>query len=314
MSTAKSFNYASNQEVRWCPGCGDYAILSAMQRFFKSLDIEPQNVCFVSGIGCNGRFPYYMNTFGFHTIHGRAPAVAQGIKLANPKLSVWLITGDGDGLSIGANHLIHLLRRDIDINILLFNNQIYGLTKGQYSPTSKRGQKTKTSPEGVDANPLSPLKLALGAEASFLARGLDKEPKHLMTLFEKAYQHKGTSLIEIYQNCPVFNDDAFSDIEDKNARKDKVLFLEDGQPMRFGQALDKQLLLQSDSLALDDKLKQPGPNHDVSSRLMADRLLHLDENLPLPLGVIYQRQHTLPDKSNKSTKAITEVDLDSLFK
>ena len=313
MSTAKPFNYASSQEVRWCPGCGDYAILSAMQRFFKTLDIPPENVCFVSGIGCNGRFPYYMNTFGFHTIHGRAPAVAQGIKMANPDLSVWLITGDGDGLSIGANHLIHLLRRDMDINVLLFNNEIYGLTKGQYSPTSKLGQKTKTSPMGVDVNPISPLKLALGCNASFIARGLDKEPKHLMSLFEKAHAHKGTSLIEIYQNCPVFNDDAFTDIEDKKTRKDKVLFLEDGQPMRFGQEDDKQLLLQGESLAVDVKLENTGLNHNASSRIMADRLLHLDDNAPLPLGVIYQRQRTLVENSNVTPDALTEASLDKLF-
>ncbi len=313
MSTAKPFNYASSQAVRWCPGCGDYAILSAMQRFFKTLDIPPENVCFVSGIGCNGRFPYYMNTFGFHTIHGRAPAVAQGIKMANPKLSVWLITGDGDGLSIGANHLIHLLRRDIDINVLLFNNEIYGLTKGQYSPTSKPGQKTKTSPLGGNVSPLSQLKLALGCEASFIARGLDKEPKHLMGLFEKAYEHKGTSFIEIYQNCPVFNDDAFTDIEDKKTRKDKVLFLEDGQPMRFGQEDDKQLLLQGESLAVDVKLENTGLNHNASSRVMADRLLHLDDNAPLPLGVIYQRQRTLVENSNDTPDALTEASLDKFF-
>ncbi len=282
-------NFASKQEVRWCPGCGDYAILSAMQRFLKSSDIAPENIVFVSGIGCNGRFPYYMNTFGFHTIHGRGPAVATGIKLANPKLSVWLITGDGDGLSIGASHFIHLLRRNLDINVLLFNNQIYGLTKGQFSPTSVIGQKTKTSPEGVISEPLSPLKLALAANGSFIARGLDKEPKHLMTLFKQAYEHQGTSLIEIYQNCPVFNDDAFQDIDDKKVRQDKILYLEEDKPFTYGANKDKQLFLDNDKLVAGELKEGETIAHQLSDYMMAQRLLSLDANAPLPLGVFYQR-------------------------
>lgn len=289
MSTKTTVNYASKEEVRWCPGCGDYAILSAMQRFFKQIAIPPEQVVFVSGIGCNGRFPYYMNTFGFHTIHGRAPSVATGIKLMNPELSVWLITGDGDGLSIGTNHLIHTLRRDLDINIVLFNNQIYGLTKGQFSPTSVPGQKTKTTPDGVEQQPLCPLSLALSVNASFVARGLDKEPKHLVELFEAAYQHTGTSFIEIYQNCPVFNDNAFTNVEDKKTRKDEVIFLQDQTPLIFGVDNDKALIEEDGQLVANLK----GDStliHEASNKQRAYQLCELLANDgPLPLGVLYQK-------------------------
>ena len=198
-------DFTSDQSVRWCPGCGDYAILAQTQKLFPDLGMDKKNVVFISGIGCSSRFPYYMNTFGFHTIHGRAPAIATGVKVANPDLSVWVVTGDGDGLSIGGNHTIHLLRRNLDINVLLFNNRIYGLTKGQYSPTSEMGKVTKSTPMGSLDRPFNPLTLALGAEASFVARTIDRETKHMQVMIERSYKHKGTSFLEIYQNCNIFN-------------------------------------------------------------------------------------------------------------
>ena len=219
-------DFISNQEVRWCPGCGDYAILAAMQRTMPELNIPRENTVFVSGIGCSGRFPYYMNTYGFHTIHGRAPAVASGLKLANPDLSVWVITGDGDGLSIGANHLMHMLRRNFDIKVLLFNNRIYGLTKGQYSPTSEQGKVTSTTPEGSLDRPINPIAFALSAGATFVARVLDVDQKNLNSLIKKAAAHKGSVFIEIYQNCNIFNDGAFSNLSDKALRDQNTIFHE----------------------------------------------------------------------------------------
>jgi 2-oxoglutarate ferredoxin oxidoreductase subunit beta len=219
-------DFISNQEVRWCPGCGDYAILAAMQRTMPELNIPRENTVFVSGIGCSGRFPYYMNTYGFHTIHGRAPAVASGLKLANPHLSVWVITGDGDGLSIGANHLMHMLRRNFDIKVLLFNNRIYGLTKGQYSPTSEQGKITSTTPEGSLDRPINPIAFALSAGATFVARVLDVDQKNLNSLIKKAAAHKGSVFIEIYQNCNIFNDGAFQSLSDKSLRDQNTIFHE----------------------------------------------------------------------------------------
>jgi 2-oxoglutarate ferredoxin oxidoreductase subunit beta len=222
-------NYASEQEVRWCPGCGDYAILANLQRTFAKLEIPNEQLVFISGIGCSGRLPYYLNVNGFHTIHGRAPAVATGLKIARPDLSVWVVTGDGDGFSIGTNHILHLARRNLNINVLILNNQVYGLTKGQYSPTSPRGQVTKTSPNGSHEIPFEPLKLLDAAGATFLARAIDTDAPHLQSLFEAAYQHPGTSFIEIYQNCPVFNDGVFDNLRDKKARADHVHYLTDDQ-------------------------------------------------------------------------------------
>jgi 2-oxoglutarate ferredoxin oxidoreductase subunit beta len=219
-------DFVSNQEVRWCPGCGDYAILAAMQRTMPELNIPRENIVFISGIGCSGRFPYYMNTYGFHTIHGRAPAVASGLKLINPELSVWVITGDGDGLSIGANHLMHLLRRNLDVKVLLFNNRIYGLTKGQYSPTSEQGKITSTSPEGTLDRPVNPIAFALSAGATFVARVLDVDQKNLNYLIKKAAAHKGSVFIEIYQNCNIFNDGAFANLSDKSLRDQNTVFHE----------------------------------------------------------------------------------------
>ena len=232
-------DFVSDQIVRWCPGCGDYAILASMQKLMPTLGIPREKIVFVSGIGCSSRFPYYMNTYGFHTIHGRAPAFATGMKLANPDLQVWLVTGDGDGLSIGGNHLLHALRRNIDIKILLFNNQIYGLTKGQYSPTSEKGKITKSSPAGTLDRPLNPLRFALAAEATFVARTIDTDVQHMGMVLERAAKHKGSAFVEIYQNCIVFNDGAFADVENRDTRDDFAVKLEHGKPLIFGKAQDK---------------------------------------------------------------------------
>src|SRR5256884_992210 len=230
----KKADFVSDQEVRWCPGCGDYAILNNVQKVMPDLGIPREKVVFVSGIGCSSRFPYYMNTYGFHSIHGRAPAIATGIKSANPELSVWVITGDGDALSIGGNHFMHVLRRNLDINYILFNNRIYGLTKGQYSPTSVFGQRTKSTPMGVIDYPVNPLSLAIASEATFVARSIDIDVKHLGSMVEAAAKHTGVSFLEVYQNCNIFNDGAFDYFAERSVRQDKVLYLEDGKPMIFG--------------------------------------------------------------------------------
>ncbi|STD10921.1 2-oxoglutarate ferredoxin oxidoreductase subunit beta [Dermatophilus congolensis] len=223
--------YASDQEVRWCPGCGDYAILAALQGFLPELGIPRENIAVISGIGCSSRFPYYLDTYGFHSIHGRAPAIATGLATAREDLSVWVITGDGDALSIGGNHLIHAIRRNVNLNILLFNNQIYGLTKGQYSPTSKQGLITKSSPAGCLDTPFNPLQLAIGAGATFAARSIDSDRKHLTETLRQAAVHRGTSFVEIYQNCPIFNDGAFESLKDNDAKAERLLPLEAGKPI-----------------------------------------------------------------------------------
>ncbi len=227
-------DFQSNQEVRWCPGCGDYTILASVQNYLASLDVDREKHVFVSGIGCSSRFPYYMNTFGMHSIHGRAPAIASGVAIANPDLTVWVVTGDGDALSIGGNHLIHTLRRNVNLKILLFNNQIYGLTKGQYSPTSEVGKRTKTSPMGSIDYPFNPISLALGAEATFVARTIDMDRPHSAAMLEAVYQHHGTALLEIYQNCNVFNDKAFIQLTGKAERDENRINLEAGKPIVFG--------------------------------------------------------------------------------
>ena len=236
-------DFTSDQEVRWCPGCGDYTILRAMQKALPQLEKKKEDFVFISGIGCSSRFPYYMNTYGFHTIHGRAPAFATGVKLAYPNLSVWQITGDGDALAIGGNHFIHALRRNIDINILLFNNEIYGLTKGQFSPTSKKGIKTKSNPHGTTDEPFSVSDLSIGAQGSFFARAVDTNPKLMQQLFIEAEEHRGTSLIEILQNCVIFNDKTFACITAKEVKQDAQLLLEDGKPMIFGAEGNKGIIL-----------------------------------------------------------------------
>jgi 2-oxoglutarate/2-oxoacid ferredoxin oxidoreductase subunit beta len=236
-------DFASDQEVRWCPGCDDYVILRSMQKALPQMGVKKEDVVFVSGIGCSSRFPYYIDSYGMHSIHGRAPAIASGIKLANPDLSVWVITGDGDSLAIGGNHFIHVLRRNLDLNIILFNNEIYGLTKGQFSPTSLIGQKTKTSPYGNTQPPFSPGELAIGAQARFFARIGGNTPKEMTQLFIDAEKFRGTSLVEVLQNCPIFNDGCFTDVTDKAVRADKQIHLEHNKPMIFGKERDKGLVL-----------------------------------------------------------------------
>lgn len=230
----KAKDFASDQDVRWCPGCGDYSILAQTKKVLASIGVRPEKTVFISGIGCSSRFPYYMNTYGFHSIHGRAPTFATGLKLCRPDLNIWIVTGDGDGLSIGGNHLLHIIRRNVDVNILLFNNRIYGLTKGQYSPTSEHGKKTKSSPMGTVEWPVRPLSIALGAEASFAARAIDVDVKHLEATLARAAEHRGTSFVEIYQNCNIFNDGAYEYATDKAVKSDHVIYLEHGKPLTFG--------------------------------------------------------------------------------
>jgi 2-oxoglutarate/2-oxoacid ferredoxin oxidoreductase subunit beta len=234
-------DFKSDQEVRWCPGCGDYAILAAFQSFLPELEIPRENLVIISGIGCSSRLPYYVNSYGMHSIHGRAPAIATGLASSRPDLSVWVITGDGDALSIGGNHLIHALRRNVNVKILLFNNRIYGLTKGQYSPTSEQGKVTKSTPFGSLDTPFNPVSLALGAEASFVARTIDSDRKHLTSVLRAAADHKGTAFIEIYQNCPIYNDDAFAPVTDASSRDERLIRLEHGEPVRFGADRSKGL-------------------------------------------------------------------------
>jgi 2-oxoglutarate ferredoxin oxidoreductase subunit beta len=241
VTTAK--DWASDQEVRWCPGCGDYSILTAVRMLMPELGVAPENTVFVSGIGCSSRFPYYLNTYGVHSIHGRAPAVATGLAMARPDLDVWVITGDGDGLSIGGNHLIHALRRNVNLTILLFNNQIYGLTKGQYSPTSEVGKITKSTPFGSIDPPFNPLSVVIGAEATFVARTHDMDRQHMIEVFRRAHDHRGASFVEIYQNCNVFNDGAFEAITSKQTRDGMLIPLRHGEPIRFGADLERGVAL-----------------------------------------------------------------------
>jgi len=239
----KPSDFTSDQDVRWCPGCGDYSILAQMKKVLPEIGVAPEKTVFVSGIGCSSRFPYYVNTYGIHSIHGRAPAIATGLKVSRPYLTVWVITGDGDALSIGGNHFVHVIRRNLDINYILFNNRIYGLTKGQYSPTSFEGQVTKSTPMGAVDHPLNPISIALGAEASFIARSVDSNIKHLAATLYRAAQHRGTSVVEVYQNCNVFNDGAFSYAQDKATREETTLELEHGKPLIFGKNRDKGIRL-----------------------------------------------------------------------
>ncbi|MCP4005869.1 MAG: 2-oxoacid:ferredoxin oxidoreductase subunit beta [bacterium] len=284
----------TDQAVRWCPGCGDYAILAQMQKVMPELGIPRENIVFVSGIGCSSRFPYYMNTYGFHTIHGRAPAVATGLKLARPELSVWVVTGDGDSLSIGGNHLIHTLRRNHDVNVLLFNNKVYGLTKGQFSPTSDAGMKTKSSPNGSVARPFQALSLALGAEATFVARAVDTEANHLQEMIRRMAHHKGTAFLEIYQNCPVFFDGAYQPLKDRQTKADELLVLEQGKPLVYGRDADRVMKLNSRKLNLypsrlgvkDDGVEVLHDEHNPDPTL-ATLLSRLGPSEgPTPIGVM----------------------------
>ncbi|MEM8800106.1 MAG: 2-oxoacid:ferredoxin oxidoreductase subunit beta [Pseudomonadota bacterium] len=292
----KLADFATDQEVRWCPGCGDYAILKCMQRTLPEIGARPENTVFVSGIGCSSRFPYYMATYGFHTIHGRAPAVATGVKLANPDLDVWVITGDGDGLSIGGNHMIHALRRNVNLNILLFNNEIYGLTKGQFSPTSRVGTRSPSTPNGSIDNPMNPCALALGSGARFVARTIDTAQKHMPEIFTRAHGHQGASFVEIFQNCIVYNDKVFADFTEKAVAADAQVMAIHGEPLIFGKDRNKGLTLNTQTLALE--VATIGENgvseadiliHDETNRTFAGMLatLPMDGAHPMVIGVLY---------------------------
>jgi 2-oxoglutarate ferredoxin oxidoreductase subunit beta len=281
-------DFKSDQDVRWCPGCGDYAILNSVQSAFAKLGKRLHETVIISGIGCSSRFPYYMETYGFHTIHGRAPTIATGVKLANPSLDVWVVTGDGDGLSIGGNHLIHALRRNVELKILLFNNRIYGLTKGQYSPTSEPGKVTKSTPLGSVEAPFSPIQLALGAGATFVARSIDVFGPHLEEMIARADAHRGTALLEIYQNCNIFNDGAYAHFTEKDVRDERILPLEHGQPLRFGAAKDKGLRLAANlapELVADPSQAMVWDEHgDNVAPAMALAAMS-EREFPVPIGV-----------------------------
>ena len=286
-------DFQSDQEVRWCPGCGDYSVLTAVQLLMPELGVKPENTVFISGIGCSSRFPYYMNTYGLHSIHGRAPAIATGVAIARPDLNVWVITGDGDGLSIGGNHLIHALRRNVNLNILLFNNQIYGLTKGQYSPTSDVGKVTKSSPFGSIDHPFNPISVALGAEATFVARTHDMDRKHMQETFRRAHEHRGGAFVEIYQNCNVFNDGAFQQILAKDKRPEMLIDLKHGEPIRFGPEREHGVALNEFGEAeivdvatagVDRLLVHDEARHDPSLAFTLSRLADHPTS-PTPVGV-----------------------------
>lgn len=324
--TAKDF--ATDQEVRWCPGCGDYSILAQVQKVMPTLNIPRENIVIISGIGCSSRFPYYMNTYGMHSIHGRATAVASGLKASRPELSVWIVTGDGDSLSIGGNHTIHLLRRNFDVNILLFNNQIYGLTKGQYSPTSEENKVTKSTPYGSIDHPFNPLALAMGADATFVARTMDRDPKHMQAMLLRANGHKGASFLEIYQNCNIFNDGAFEMFTEKGTKAAETLFLEQGQPLVFGVNKEKGIKLDgftptvvnlADGYSAEDLWV-----HDEKDIYKAQILVRIFDNptaeghLPRPFGVFYQTDRTryeeVMEQQIKEAKAKKPADLDKLLR
>jgi 2-oxoglutarate ferredoxin oxidoreductase subunit beta len=296
-------DFASDQDVRWCPGCGDYSILAQMKKVLPTLGVPPEKMVFISGIGCSSRFPYYMNTYGMHSIHGRAPAVATGIKVCRPDLMVWVITGDGDGLSIGGNHLMHAIRRNVELKIVLFNNRIYGLTKGQYSPTSPLGQVTKSTPVGSVDNPIHPLSVAIGCEATFVARSIDVHIKHLGMVLKRAAEHRGTSFVEVYQNCNVFNDGAFEWATDRQTKSDTVVELEHGKPLVFGKNRNKGIrqngmqlevvelgkgIEEDDLLFHDEKLPEP------SLAYLLSRMRHPE--FPEPIGIFRDVDRPMYDK------------------
>jgi len=300
LPTLKPDDFKTDQEVRWCPGCGDYSILAQMKKALATLGVPREKMAFVSGIGCSSRFPYYMNTYGFHTIHGRAPTFATGLRLANPDIQVWVVTGDGDGLSIGGNHLIHALRRNVDIKVLLFNNEIYGLTKGQYSPASRPGTPSKTSPGGSFETPVRPLSIALAAEATFVARTIDIDVQHLVTTLQKAAAHKGSAFVEIYQNCKIFNDAVFEYATDKSVKANNVLYLEHGKPMVFGKDKNKGIRLNGlkpevvdigKDCSLDDVLTHDETAEEPTLAYLLSRFAHdaskdAVKPFPEPVGVL----------------------------
>lgn len=318
-------DFGSDQDVRWCPGCGDYSILAQMKKMMPSLGIPREKIVFVSGIGCSSRFPYYMNTYGMHSIHGRAPAVATGLKASRPDLNVWVITGDGDGLSIGGNHLMHAIRRNLDINIVLFNNRIYGLTKGQYSPTSPLGKVTKSTPMGAIDNPLHPLSIAIGCEGTFVARSIDVNIKHLGAVLKRAAEHKGTSFVEVYQNCNVFNDGAFNYATDRDSKADTTIEIEHGKPLIFGKNRDKGIRIngmqpevvelgkgikEDDLLFHDEKAPEP------TLAYLLSRMMHPE--FPEPIGVFRcvekpRYDDLLNAQITEARKTKGEGDLQKLF-
>ena len=310
-------DFTSDQEVRWCPGCDDYVILRSMQKALPEMGVKKEDVVFISGIGCSSRFPYYMSTYGMHTIHGRAPGIASGVKLANPNLSVWIMTGDGDSMAIGGNHFIHLLRRNIDLNMVMFNNEIYGLTKGQFSPTSIIGQKTKSSPYGNTQPPFSPGELALGANARFFARIGGNNPKDMTQIFIDAHKFKGTSLIEVLQNCVIFNDGCFDEVTDKEVKEDMQIFLEHGKPMIFGKNKDKGLVLNKlklevvtigeNGITQEDILVHNAKEEDKTLHQMLVRLAY-----PLATGII--RSFTDVTLEEREDALTAQVKANSKFK
>lgn len=325
MTVLQPKDFANDLDVRWCPGCGDYSILAQMKKVLPELGIPREKIVFVSGIGCSSRFPYYLNTFGFHTIHGRAPTFATGLKIANPELSVWVITGDGDGLSIGGNHLLHAIRRNVDLNIVLFNNRIYGLTKGQYSPTSKIGHKTKSTPFGSLDRPLSPLSVAIGAEATFVARTLDVNIKHLGAVLKRAAEHRGTSFVEVYQDCNVFNHEAFSYATEKDVKDDNTIYLEHGKPLIFGKSRSKGIRLHGtepevvelgNGISEDDLLFHDERAAEPSLAFWLSRMSYPE--FPEPMGVfraveapVYEQQ--VYEQIDRNVSVAGEGDLEKLF-
>ncbi len=322
-----SKNLVSGQEVRWCPGCGDYSILKQMQTILPQTGLEKKDIVFVSGIGCSSRFPYYLDTYGMHSIHGRATAIASGLKATRPELSVWVVTGDGDGLSIGGNHMAHLLRRNFDLNVLLFNNEIYGLTKGQYSPTSSIDSITKSTPLGSLDHPFNPAAFAMGAEGTYIARSMDRDPKHLQAMLKRAHEHKGTSFLEIYQNCNIFNDGAFSAFTDKDGKKLNALFVEHGKPMVFGQedelgirldGTQPELVKLSDGYSLDDLWVHDEHDAIKANILIRMESLYPDKHIPRPFGVLYAGQRAnyevvLEQQLQDAVAQQGEGDLDALI-
>jgi 2-oxoglutarate/2-oxoacid ferredoxin oxidoreductase subunit beta len=318
-------DFASDQDVRWCPGCGDYSILAQMKKVLASIGAIRENTVFISGIGCSSRFPYYVDTYGIHSIHGRAPAVATGLKTARPDLSVWVITGDGDGLSIGGNHLMHSIRRNLDMNIILFNNRIYGLTKGQYSPTSPMGKVTKSTPMGAVDNPLHPLSIAIGCEATFVARSIDVNIKHLEMVLHRAAEHRGTSFVEIYQNCNVFNDGAFNFATDRETKAETTLELEHGKPLIFGKdrskgirlhGMDPEVVELGKGISEDDLLFHDEKAPEPSLAYLLSRMRYPE--FPEPIGVLRavdapRYEEMVNGQVAEARKARGDGDLDKLF-
>ena len=323
-----SKDFVTDQDVRWCPGCGDYSILKQVQTVMPEIGVKREDIVFISGIGCSSRFPYYMETFGMHSIHGRATAIASGLKATRPELSIWVVTGDGDSLSIGGNHLIHLLRRNFNINVLLFNNEIYGLTKGQYSPASPVGKVAKSTPFGSIDHPFNPLALCFGAAGTFISRTMDRDPVHLREILKRANAHKGTSMVEIYQNCNVFNDGAFEIFTEKDTKKEETLFVSQGKPLVYGKNNEKGIKLDGFKPIVVDLTSGVSVNdlwiHDEKDAVKANLLINFFDNpkkeahLPRPFGVFYEEERfcyedAMNQQIEDAVKAMGKGDLDKLL-